>query len=240
MRVFLDGATGYLGRAVLNALVGAGHEVTAAVRERPKRVAAAGITTVVGDVTDANWLREQLTTVDGAINTASPNDETSGEFDSEVLDGVVAAFAGTDRRYVHTGGSWIHGSGAHISEQTPPAPPPMVSWRPRVVDRVRAAAAEARMSEAKQREGWSEFRRRDLWMARMKPSCCRSSTSSSRSPFSMKAWTSVRRHHAAFEDSGRRPNAEPGDGPPSRRRAASPAPVKAALTTGFPPARTAV
>ena len=54
MRIFLTGATGYVGSAVLDALLRAGHQVTALVRDNEKaaRVAARGAHAVVGNLAD--------------------------------------------------------------------------------------------------------------------------------------------------------------------------------------------
>ncbi len=143
MRVFLTGATGYLGSAVLARLQQEGHEVTAHARSR---VSAGrlpdGVTAAVGGLSDPAWLADQLDAIDGVIHTASPNDETSLTVDTGFLDAVLPALAGSNRPLVHTGGSWIHGSGSSISESTPPDPPSIVAWRPAVVARVRQAASQ--------------------------------------------------------------------------------------------------
>ncbi len=52
MRIFLTGATGYIGSAVLDALLRAGHEVTALVRdpEKAERVSRRGVEPILGDL----------------------------------------------------------------------------------------------------------------------------------------------------------------------------------------------
>ena len=54
MRIFLTGATGYIGGAVFDALVKAGHDVTALVRdnEKARRVGKRGGHPVVGNLAD--------------------------------------------------------------------------------------------------------------------------------------------------------------------------------------------
>ena len=65
MRIFLTGATGYVGGAVLDALVRGGHNVTALVRDNGKArlVAKRGAHPVVGNLADPDSrqvLREQM------------------------------------------------------------------------------------------------------------------------------------------------------------------------------------
>jgi nucleoside-diphosphate-sugar epimerase len=145
MNVLLTGASGHLGSTVLAALLAAGHTVTA-----PARTAATvtslknlGARAVLGDVSDPAWLADRLGDAGGAIHCASPNDRTSATLDRTVLAAVVTAFAGTGRPYVHTAGTWAHGSHSErITELTPFAPPPIVAWRPAVVGAVREAARQ--------------------------------------------------------------------------------------------------
>jgi len=142
MAIFVTGATGYLGGAVLRELIGRGFAVTAHARSARSvdALSNSGAEPVIGDLYDAAWLGAQLAGVEGMVHAASPGDRTSADLDKAVLDTAVTAFSGSDRPYIHTGGVWIHGGGAAITEDTAPSPPPLVAWRPAVVERVRAAA----------------------------------------------------------------------------------------------------
>ncbi len=145
MHLFLTGGTGYIGAAVLDALLSSGHQVTAAVRPDTTTdgLTAAGARLAEGQLTNVGWLTAQLAEVDGAVHCASPNDATSATVDRAVLNAVTTAFAGSGRPHVHTHGTWIHGSpgqGQHVTERTPFAPPPLVAWRPAMLRDVRAAA----------------------------------------------------------------------------------------------------
>ncbi len=143
MRVFLTGATGYLGRAILERLLANGHELVAHARSAASAARLAeGAAPAIGDLSDPAWLGDQVRRADGIIHAASPNDATSRDVDTAFLDGALPALAGTDAPLVHTAGSWIHGSGTAITEESPFDPPMIVAWRPEVVQRVRAAAAD--------------------------------------------------------------------------------------------------
>lgn len=138
MKILLTGATGYIGSAVLTALLDRGHEVLAPVRSDRAldTVTLAGAQGVVGDVTDVAWLSALLAQADGAIHAAAPGDGRAAEFDERIVDAVVAAFSGTAKPYVHTGGIWTWGAGAELRDGDAPNPPALTSWRPAIEDRV--------------------------------------------------------------------------------------------------------
>lgn len=144
MNVLITGGTGFLGSAVLARLLADGHTITATARtaKSADAVAALGATPALGELTDLAWLSELIGHVDAVVHAASPNDATSVAVDAAVLDAALPALAHTGRAYLYTGGSWLFGSGAHITEDSPLAPAPMVAWRPAVLDRVLAAAAD--------------------------------------------------------------------------------------------------
>jgi len=130
MKTLLTGGTGYIGSAVLASLVANGHNVTALVRsaEAASRVTSAGATALVGDATNVAWLTSQLQQVDGAIHAAAPS-EGAAAFDRAIVEAVIAAFAGTGRPFVHTGGIWSYGNNSSISEDSPRNPPALTAWR---------------------------------------------------------------------------------------------------------------
>ncbi len=130
-----------LGSAVTVALLADGHNVRAHVRstEAAGRLPE-GVESQVGDLGDDAWLRARIDGSDGVVHTASPNDATGGSFDAAFLDVALPALAGSDRPLVHTGGTWIHGSGDPITEESPIDPPSTVAWRPAILQRLQAAA----------------------------------------------------------------------------------------------------
>src|SRR5580765_3078404 len=78
MRIFLTGATGYIGAAVLDALVRGGHDVTALVRdnEKARRVAKRGAHPVIGNLADPESFRGSADGQDGYVHAAF--DSSSG------------------------------------------------------------------------------------------------------------------------------------------------------------------
>jgi nucleoside-diphosphate-sugar epimerase len=132
MKIMLTGGTGFIGSAVLDHLVGAGHQVTAVVRSQSSSLAVekAGAVAVIGDLFETRWLASELQHHDAGIHTAAGSDENDAALNDAVIDAAISAFAGTDKPFVHTGGVWVYGSNPAISETSPLAPPAITSWRP--------------------------------------------------------------------------------------------------------------
>jgi nucleoside-diphosphate-sugar epimerase len=141
MSILLAGATGLIGSAVLDALVAADYDVTALVRsdEKAEAVSARGARPVVGDITDLALVESLAVDASGVVHTASPGDETNAKVDGDFVDAVIRSLDGTDTPFVHTGGIWIFGSGADLSESSPLQPLPITGWRGDIEKRLRAS-----------------------------------------------------------------------------------------------------
>jgi nucleoside-diphosphate-sugar epimerase len=143
MRVFLTGATGYVGAAVLDALIRGGHTVTALVRDHEKahRVASRGGQPVIGNLADPNSYRAAAEAQDGYVHAAV--DKASGRGPSVeklALDTIIAAAkrprtsgstAPAKRFVIFTSGVWAIGSAPEpVAEDAPLNPIAMASHRP--------------------------------------------------------------------------------------------------------------
>ena len=131
MKILLTGGTGYIGSAVLDQLVAAGHRVTAVVRSQKSslHVQDAGATGIIGDLFNADWLAAELRGHDAAIHTAAGGNEQDAQLNDAVIDAAIAAFSGTQKPFIHTGGIWVYGSNPAITETSPLAAPDLTSWR---------------------------------------------------------------------------------------------------------------
>src|SRR4051812_16811483 len=122
MRIFLTGATGYIGAAVLDALVKAGHDVTALVRdnEKARRVGKRGAHPLIGNLADPESFKGAAEAQDGYVHTAFDRPSGKGpEIDRAVVDTIIAAAkrprtaspTTPDKRFIiYTSGVWVLGA----------------------------------------------------------------------------------------------------------------------------------
>lgn len=141
MRVFLTGASGYIGTAVADRLRSAGHDLAGLARSdtAAKRLQAAGIEPVRGDFSDPSSVRAAARQADGVISMATTYDPG---VDGPAIDAVLDALEGSNKPFVYTSGIWSHGDtgGKVVDETSPPRPAALVAWRQAVEDRVREGA----------------------------------------------------------------------------------------------------
>ena len=141
MRVFLTGATGYIGTAVAERLRAAGHTLSGLARSdaSAQRLAAADIRPIRGDFSNPGSVSAAAAAADGVISLATTYDPA---VDGPAIDAILEALAGSDKPFVYTSGIWSHGDtgDAVADETTPPKPPALVQWRQAVEDRVRQGA----------------------------------------------------------------------------------------------------
>ncbi len=107
MRIFLTGASGYIGGSVAAALRAAGHEVAGLVRTpaRAEEVRAQGIEPVLGTLGDSALLERSAREADAVINTADADHGKS-------VESMIAALSGSGKLFLHTSGSSIVGDQA--------------------------------------------------------------------------------------------------------------------------------
>lgn len=131
MKVFLTGASGYIGTAVAEALLAAGHTVTGLARsvEAEQTLKGRGITPVRGDLNAAPSLVSPVKAADGVIHTGTTN---NGRNDIDAVRAMLDALTGTNKPLVYTSGIWVLGNTGDTpaTESSALHPPPIVAWRP--------------------------------------------------------------------------------------------------------------
>lgn len=130
MRVFVTGASGWLGSAVVPELLDAGHQVAGLARSDASAAALteAGADVVRGTVDDLDVLRGAAAASDGVIHLAFKHDIAfSGDFrgaaeaDRRAVDVFGEVLAGSDRPFVLASGLLGIAPGRTVTEQDMPA-----------------------------------------------------------------------------------------------------------------------
>jgi nucleoside-diphosphate-sugar epimerase len=138
MRIFLTGATGYIGSAVMEALLRAAHEVTALVRdpEKAERVSSRGVHPVIGELSKPAGYAQAAEAADAIIHTALDSSARKQKIDHLAIGTLLEAAgrraaAGHPACFVYTSGVWVLGdTQGRATEEAALNPTPLVSWRP--------------------------------------------------------------------------------------------------------------
>lgn len=128
MHVFVTGATGWVGSAVVADLIAAGHQVTGLARspEKAAGLAANGATVLSGTVDDLDLLRKAALAADAVIHTAFNHDFSkfaeNAEQDRRAIATFGSALEGSDRPLLVTSGVARLAPGRVATEADVPSP----------------------------------------------------------------------------------------------------------------------
>ncbi|MBB6243308.1 SDR family oxidoreductase [Rhodanobacter sp. MP1X3] len=126
MRVFLTGATGFIGSAIVKELTEAGHQVLGFARSDASAASlkAAGVEVHRGALEDLDSLKRGAQTCDGVIHTAFIHDFSqfmvNVETDRRAVEAMVSALQDSGKPLVITSGSMMVAHGRPATEQDAP------------------------------------------------------------------------------------------------------------------------
>jgi len=122
MRVFVTGATGFIGTAIVQELIGAGHQVLGLARSdaSAQKLIDAGAEVHRGDLEDLDSLRSGVASAEGVIHAGFIHDFTRFaevcQVDKTAIETIGEVLAGSDRPFIVTSGTALVSPGKLASE----------------------------------------------------------------------------------------------------------------------------
>lgn len=146
MNVLVTGATGYIGSAVVSALVSGGHRVTGLVRSRDKATSLEklGVTPLVGDLAAPESFRATAAEHDACVHVGFHYGGDSVAIDRAAITTLLdaAATRSSPSLVVYTSGVLCLGNTGGSNEDTATNPISVVAWRPAHEELTLSAATE--------------------------------------------------------------------------------------------------
>ncbi len=145
MKVFVTGATGYIGTIVAERLSAHGHHVLGLARSAATiaLLEERGIEPLHGNLHHAESIARGTKLADGVIHLAVENRGPAGiQADATAIEAILAALDGTGKPFIYTSGISLYGdTGEHVAdEDTPLNPLPYTTWRAEHEHRVLGAS----------------------------------------------------------------------------------------------------
>jgi nucleoside-diphosphate-sugar epimerase len=140
-KLFLTGATGYVGSAVAQVFKNEGYEIVALVRsnEAAEKVKKHGYQPLQGDLKNPESLKQAIAQSDVVIHTAANEAEIP-----KAVEAILSQLEGTNKTFIYTSGVFVYGNtGNNIAnEETATNPIQFASWRPQLEKQIQEAAKQ--------------------------------------------------------------------------------------------------
>ncbi|KAK9796648.1 hypothetical protein WJX73_008369 [Symbiochloris irregularis] len=128
MKIFITGATGFVGKCLTELLLKDGHTVAALVRDKSKASALShkGVITVEGTLTSLGLIREEASKANAVVHLAFIHDMTkyaeAMKTDGDLIATVIQALKGTNKPFIITSGGAVLGSVDTPADESHPVP----------------------------------------------------------------------------------------------------------------------
>jgi nucleoside-diphosphate-sugar epimerase len=140
MKVFIAGATGYIGSAVAASVKEAGHTVVGLARSEQSaaKLSASGYQVHRGNLNDPQSLAQGAANADAVIQLAQPQFDPQGDFMAQMaqlgrttqtaVEAILDSLQGTGKTFILTGGTGAYGDTGDqiVTEETPTFTPPFM------------------------------------------------------------------------------------------------------------------
>lgn len=136
MRVFVTGASGYIGHAVARAFRDKGHTVYGLVRtkENADLLSLDEIWPIIGEMEKPETYEQALNEIEVVVHCAFENSDQAVQRERTFLDHVLKKFSQGDlsHTFIYTSGVWVYGPTGHkvVDESNTLNPIDLVKWRP--------------------------------------------------------------------------------------------------------------
>lgn len=141
-KVFVTGATGYIGSSIAQAFRNAGYEVWGLTRSETKasQLAQQEIHPVLGSMQEPESYANAASRAEVLVHAAVDYQNGTAELDSLTVNSLLS-IAKPGATLLYTSGAWVLGNtnGQPVNESAPLAPAKAVAWRPQVEQKVMAA-----------------------------------------------------------------------------------------------------
>lgn len=133
MRVFVTGATGYVGMPIVEALRSAGHGVVGLARsgDAAAKLTAAGAEVLRGSLEELDVLARGAREADAVIHAGATGKPGQDAVDTAAVGAMLDALEGSGKPFIYTSGLWVLGNtGDQVADEDAPLhPSAIVAWR---------------------------------------------------------------------------------------------------------------